>query len=404
MLALDGGTWDLLDGYMQRGLLPNLAKLRKGGVWGPLKSIKPSSSPVIWTTVATGKTPEKHGITFFVRFPTGNTGQPVPVSRTLRRCKAIWNILGDRDKDVAIDGWLITWPAEEVYGRMITDRAHYGNVEKESFPPGYMTELQPVPIEKVLKVMPSFMSEDFDFGHMDRNSKDPEERLNFLVYDRFVRAYARDEFYLEAAERMLDDGPLPDATFVYLRGTDDVQHGFWKFMEPDKFKGVTEEEARRFGKVIERYWQWTDQAVGKILSHFDKDTLIVVLSDHGGGPAVGKYKIITKEYLQLSGSHRNTGILIINGPGVKVGKEIDFASVYDITPTLLAYVGLPVAEDMDGRILKEAFVPGIANGSAGTIATYETGKPKPIEAAQPDKPSAVDKKVLEGLRSLGYIN
>jgi len=98
VLALDGGSWDLLDGYIERGLLPNLAKLRKSGVWGPLKSIKPSSSPVIWTTVATGKTPEKHGITFFVRFPTGKTGQPVPVARTLRHTKAIWNILGDHER------------------------------------------------------------------------------------------------------------------------------------------------------------------------------------------------------------------------------------------------------------------------------------------------------------------
>ena len=49
------------------------------------------------------------------------------------------------------------------------------------------------------------------------------------------RAWARDRFYLEAAERTLSNGPLPETFFLYLRGTDDVQHGFWKFMDPQAF-------------------------------------------------------------------------------------------------------------------------------------------------------------------------
>ena len=75
VLALDGGTWDLLGPYMERGLLPNLAGLRERGAAGPLQSIRPSSSPVVWTTVATGKMPRKHGINWFVWKPQGG-GKP----------------------------------------------------------------------------------------------------------------------------------------------------------------------------------------------------------------------------------------------------------------------------------------------------------------------------------------
>jgi len=89
LIGLDGGTWDLLDGYIERGQLPNIAKLREHGVWAPLQSIQPSSSPVIWTSIATGKSPEKHGITFFVRFPGGDTGKPGPVTSTMPYVRCI---------------------------------------------------------------------------------------------------------------------------------------------------------------------------------------------------------------------------------------------------------------------------------------------------------------------------
>ncbi len=407
VLALDAGTWDLLDGYIERGLLPNIKRLRDGGAWGPLESINPSSSPVIWTSVATGKTPEQHGITFFVRFPDGKTGNPVPVSRSLRKTKAIWNILGDADKDVAVVGWLITWPAEEVYGRLISDRAHYGDLKDESFPPNYMAQLKPIGTDTVLAAMPSFMEMTFDPAKVDRNATDPEGRINYLVYDRFVRAYARDVFYMEALERTLDDGALPDVLFMYLRGTDDVQHGFWKFMEPELFEGVSEAQAEAFGRVIERYWGWTDFQVGQILERFGQDRLVMVLSDHGAGAAVGKNKVVTKEYMHLSGSHRKNGMVILNGPGVQPGTKLEGASIYDVTPTLLAYLGLPLAEDMNGRVLGEAFTACKNGCTFEHIASYETGLGEGGglgEAGGENTTSPMDEKVLEGLRSLGYID
>ncbi len=47
---------------MMEGLPPDLAALAHEGVWGSLRSHYPLLSPRIWTSVATGKPPEKHGI------------------------------------------------------------------------------------------------------------------------------------------------------------------------------------------------------------------------------------------------------------------------------------------------------------------------------------------------------
>jgi hypothetical protein len=404
VLGLDGGTWDLLEPYIERGLLPNLARLRAQGAWGPLQSINPSSSPVIWTSIATGKSPDKHGITFFVRFPEGKTGEPGPVTSTMRRGKAIWNILSAKGYDVATVGWFVTWPVESVNGRMISDRAHWGATDSQGVaPPYYLAGFDPPTIAEAMAALPQFARFDLDPGNVHSRPSEgatAEERLQSLVFERLVTAYLRDLYYLRVAERVLADGRLPDFFALYLRGTDDVQHGFWKFMEPELFAGVTSEQIDRFGKVIERYWQWTDAAVGRILE-FYKDTprLVLVVSDHGAGPAIGRNRIVTKEYLELSGSHRETGILIANGPGVRRSAEAVPASVYDVTPTILHYLGLPVGDDMDGRPILGLFSGAVADREIARLATYDEKN----DQAREHVASEVDHKALDHLRSLGYI-
>jgi predicted AlkP superfamily phosphohydrolase/phosphomutase len=233
------------------------------------------------------------------------------------------------------------------------------------------------------------------------DSADPQAHLRYLVVDRFAKAYARDLFYLRAAERILADGALPDVFALYLRGTDDVQHGFWKFMEPSLFEGVSKEDAERFGKVIERYWQWTDAAVGKVLSYYrDTPHLTVVVSDHGAGPAIGVHAIETHAHLHLSGSHRDTGVLVAAGPGVRRGATVKDASIYDITPTILHYLGEPVASDMDGRVLDDLFTGELARREVRRVATYDDARDTERKHSRSD----VDDQALEHLRSLGYID
>ncbi len=55
-----------------------------------------------------------------------------------------------------------------------------------------------------------------------------------------------------------------------------------------------------------------------------------------------------------SGSHRTHGILLLHGPSFKPAK-IEDAQLQDVTPTLLSALGQGVGEDMDGRVLGEAF-------------------------------------------------
>jgi len=67
IFALDGMTWNIIDPLLKKGHLPNFERLIDGGVRGDLVIDSDLISPVIWTTVATGKRPSEHGIEGFTR-------------------------------------------------------------------------------------------------------------------------------------------------------------------------------------------------------------------------------------------------------------------------------------------------------------------------------------------------
>src|SRR3954454_1974367 len=75
VIGIDGGEWKVIHRLWDEGKLPNLKRIAERGVATTLHTAY-NSSPVIWTTIATGVTPEVHGITDFV-VPTPRGDVPV---------------------------------------------------------------------------------------------------------------------------------------------------------------------------------------------------------------------------------------------------------------------------------------------------------------------------------------
>ena len=109
VIGIDGADWKVIDALAAQGQMPNLTRLRERGVWGPIETLNDIAlSPVIWTSVATGKTAAKHGITWFmVDQPDGTR---VPVRSHNRKAKAIWNILAESELVAGVLGWWATYP------------------------------------------------------------------------------------------------------------------------------------------------------------------------------------------------------------------------------------------------------------------------------------------------------
>jgi predicted AlkP superfamily phosphohydrolase/phosphomutase len=101
-----------------------------------------------------------------------------------------------------------------------------------------------------------------------------------------------------------------------------------------------------------------------------------------------------------SGSHRPEGILVMTGPSIRPGDQIQKASVADITPTLLALAGLPIPASLDGRPLREAFTEE-QNRAVRLVEEVAAASP-----TSHDGPQLTDGEIAEleeRLRSLGYL-
>jgi predicted AlkP superfamily phosphohydrolase/phosphomutase len=103
---------------------------------------------------------------------------------------------------------------------------------------------------------------------------------------------------------------------------------------------------------------------------------------------------------QVSGEHTDTAFFLMAGEGVAEGKTLAAGSVLDIAPTVLHLLGLPIARDLEGRVLVEAFeTPREVEAGIEFVETYGP----PTRETDPDAPSEVDDQTLEKLKALGYV-
>jgi predicted AlkP superfamily phosphohydrolase/phosphomutase len=108
VIGLDGATWSLMQPLMERGRLPNLTSLLARGVGGVLRSTEDSFSPIVWTTLFTGKVPAKHGIDRMRNTLSVN-----------RRVHALWDVLSEHEQTLLVANVPGTFPAEAIRGTML---------------------------------------------------------------------------------------------------------------------------------------------------------------------------------------------------------------------------------------------------------------------------------------------
>lgn len=408
LIGIDGLDWERVSRLVEEGRMPNTARLIASGASGMLRSIHPYRSPSIWTSIATGKTEDKHGISGFMAYGAAAQGEFL-TSSNLRKAKAIWQILSSAGRTVGIVGWLVTYPADPVNGYMISSlsvlqlsRRPAGEVPAEEF-------------EELRKGVypPELWDEVAQFRRTEEDV--PREELTSLIgtTEYLGEAEAVERMHHLARFRAADLTawgmaqylfPTADSDFkaIYFRGNDIVSHFFWRYMEPDTWKErPAEEMIETFAPVIDRYYELADEMVGRLLEFRDDRTIVLLVSDHGFAGHRG-YPGFEGDVAMGTNMHREQGTIVLNGPNVVPGAQIEGASVLDVTPTVLVLSGLPIGRDMDGKPLVAAIDDAfLARHPVGYVDTYETageaGGAEPVT-------SPIDDEVKEMLRSLGYIN
>jgi predicted AlkP superfamily phosphohydrolase/phosphomutase len=407
VIGLDGADWNILNPLLRKGELPNLNRLIKGGSSGVLHTIRPTKSPVIWTSIATGKTMLKHGVLDWTYVKKNNIEIPYNVDD--RKVKAVWKILSEQNFSVGSINWYCTFPAEKVNGYVISDRFRIGvdkflDGDEITFPPELNKKLYPKVIKFKDKQYGRLKREEkiVDFLNKSRSEKIEIPQNRDIQLRRFRRYFIQDKSIENVSLFLLNTVPV-DFFAVYFRLIDTTSHFASIFIkkglrnkwatENKKLGGPSPETEKMLyedtANIMKSIYRYMDNIVGRIIEKAEGDTIFVVISDHG-------FNFSIKGYNHYGTPEIPHGIIILNGPGIKSGYKISNSHVYDITPTLLHLFGLPVARDMDGKVILSALEK---KRKVRYIQTYETETLK----QKHKKERKSDKKVMEDLKSLGYI-
>lgn len=398
LIGIDGASPRVAQELMDQGRLPTLARIARQGASGTVLSAKPILSPRIWTSVATGKVPGKHGIRGFrIREPGGE--QRLYTSAD-RHAHALWNIASARGLSVGVVNWWITHPAEAVRGVMMSDHLipallprgasappppQDQNVAADVFPPSWASRLSEAVKE------PAFPVPFDDFLVDDAELPSWTDREELSLHLRTDAASARCALAIEAALK-------PDLLMVFMPGIDRVSHWLWGSLEPEELYREelrpTPTERRAGVAALFHYYEYVDALIGRLIESAGPEDLVIVLSDHGF--VAGAFP----SRPELTGRHNTDaalhGVFFARGRGIAPGSSSEGVSVNDVTPTVLAWLGLPLARDMDGRVAP--FLDPDVVPAPGFVASYEG---TPIERLD-DQGGAADI-VLEQLRALGYF-
>ena len=405
LVGIDGAAPRIVGPLLEQGRLPHLARIAEEGLFTRLLSFKPLLSPRIWTSVATGKTARKHGIAGFVR--RDDDGRLHLLASSDRRTHAIWNIVSDAGLEVAVVNWQVSHPPEKVRGVMISDHAIPGATEG---------------ILGLAKLYARQTGADQDvvdsasavsFAHPQTWTARVEAlRKESTSLTRFVNPFGSDATPPYWTERELlattfeEDGLVakialeieselrPNLLMVYFKGIDNVSHQLWYGVEPAELYPEdwrrSDEQRAAAAAALEAYYEYTDALVGLLVARYGPEDLVMVASDHGFEHVPDKSFVSGRHWTNKA----RWGVLFARGRGVRREDEPGRVTVNDVTPTILTWLGLPVARDMDGRPAPFLDLP-----TREPVASYDT---TPIERiGELDSPA--EQVILERLRALGYI-
>ncbi len=423
VLGFDGVDPRMVTDGVKAGRLPNFDRLIKEGAFGPLRTIQPILSPIIWTTVATGKYPTAHGVLDLLVRSDRDPNARVPVTSGQRQVEALWDIAGRYGNSVGLVGWLASHPAERVNGFAVSERtqqlAYLYNSrldpsdEGKSWPPDLIGTIKPwlrrpgdIPFSEMSPFggfTPEEYVSSFSLAFTLRN------RLNNL---RLI--YATADNFRVVGERLYRER-RPDLFCAYFESFDATAHNFMCYEPPIKWEGAKKDAgaAERFGGTVDAMLRWHDRVLGEWMAAIDPDTVLMVISDHGWLHGEAKIPEDSSFFSREGGArfHLPYGIVGVFGRGVRPGTGMKGmrASVLDVAPTVLALMGFPKAEDMPGKVWTGVFSTDLATG---TVPSYESGRATRLARARAEKEprgggradADEDREsLLQNLLAVGYV-
>lgn len=397
VIGVDGAEWQVIEDMVGRGELPGFARMMEEGAFGYLLNPGPQVSPVVWTTFATGHFSTEHGILDFV-YPFSGKGGKQPVDVSLRRQPALWNVLDAQEKKSTVIGYFVSWPAESIDGRIVSDRAFQG-VEHAVWPESLQTmseEIRRAVFQEESRLYERFFPWPYEAEQAEDES-DPYYQAARLVEGRVDSRIRSDEYLRRMTDRLFDE---PADLFIsYFRIVDIVSHSLWKFYDASDWEEEPDpRQVELLGGVLEESYRYVDEFIQQAFDKYGERSNILVISDHGFGSGTGRYQPRASDL--LTGNHRPDGVILAHGPDIQPGR-IEPITIMEVFPTLAYLLDVPISDAIPGSVawslLTEAFTD---DNEPRYVPRYDFGWNAPA-AQRADAEAQAEE--MESLRGLGYI-
>ena len=393
IIGIDGASPLITFPMIKAGQLPHLAKLAAEGVSGPLRSVLPLYSPRIWNTIATGRPAQEHGIPAFVK--KTDEGEKELYLSSDRRVPALWNILSASGRSVGVVNWWTTYPPEKINGVMVSDHFFPEQISmiKKTFKANRASNGALVHPESWLPRAEARLLDPTPLTDFSDLFSDNDGLPHWVSLPTLRQQYTTDEEIVRVALGLKADHQ-PDVLMVFLPGIDRISHWLWGNLEPDELypPGLrpSVDERQAGATALRQYYAFTDALIGRLVEGYAPEDLVLVVSDHGFEAGVS--------LMLLTGKHDSpnalNGVLFARGQGIPVDQPAGPVNVFELTPSVLTFAGLPVAQNMAAGP-----APFLGKVRIAPIASYDD---IPIERYAPAQ-SGNEEDIIEHLRALGYL-
>ena len=291
IIGIDGGTWDILAPLCQYGEMPNLARLRDHGAWSTLLSTQPPFTAPAWSTFITGLNPGQHSILSFLNKPQDPRhslrNEGTPINSTQLRAATLWEYFNAGGKHVGSINLPLSYPLRPLDGFAVSGMLTPPDVDDWTYPPTLAASLYDYIIE-------------LDYGRPDavsgpgrRHERGVQPPLSQILND-ISRMTERRGFH---TLRLMQSRPW-DVLMVVFTGTDRLFHHFWHFLQPTDADAAASLDIT-LADSLRAYFRLLDGIIGSLVRSAGSDANVIVLSDHGFGPAARHWVHLNNWLLEL---------------------------------------------------------------------------------------------------------